>query len=120
MIILYEYHIKQPDAVVGAAADFYSLFLEYAHPGCGLAGVEHLGVQALEACLILCCGGGYAAHALHDIEYGTLGLQQRTHRTLDHKGYVTGLDPGAVTDAHAHLQHRVKSLKYAARYLYAG
>ena len=115
MVVLEQYHVKQPDAVVTAATNLDGFLLEHAHAGSGLASVENAGLEALEALCIAGCGCCHAAHALHDIEHQALGLQQGANTPRNDKGNVAGLDMGTVANHDLHLQLGVKFLKHAAR-----
>ncbi len=120
VIVFDEHHVEEADAMVGTAADFHGLLLEQTHAGGSLAGIEYLGLETVKALLVAGGGGGDTAHALHDIEHGALGLEQRTHRALDHKGHVAGLYAGAVAYHHGHVQLGVKLLKHAPGYVDTG
>ena len=120
MIVLDQYHVKQSDAVVGASSDLHGLFLKQAHARSGLAGVEHFGVKAFQPFLITGCSGGYAAHALHDIEHGAFSLQQRAHAAFHFEGYVAGFHMCAVGHVHGHLQLRIEVFKHAACHIDSG
>ena len=47
MVVLEQNHVKQTDAVVATATDLDGFFLEHAHAGSSLSGVENTGVSAL-------------------------------------------------------------------------
>ena len=113
VVVLDQNHVEETDAVVVAAADSHGFFLEDAHAGCCLACVEHLAWQTCEKFLIFRSDCGYAAHALHDVEHESFGLQQRAYGTFDHESYVAGLDMGAVFDENSHFERRIKAFEYA-------
>ena len=103
MVVLYQNHVEEADAVVGASADSDSLFLEHAQARGCLTGVEDLAGQAGKAFLIAGGDSGYAAHALHDVEHQALGLQQRANGAFDNECDVARAHVGAVFDKHSHF-----------------
>ena len=120
MIVLYENHIEQTDAVIASASDFYGLLFEQTHSGSCLTGIEHACFQSVEAALIFVSHGCHTAHALHDVEHYTLGLQQRAHTALNHKSHITGLYMRAVGNADSHFQLGVEFFKHLAGHFYSG
>ena len=96
VVVLEQDHVEQPDAVVYTAADFHGFLFEHTHTGCGLARVEHTGVGSLEPFHITVGHGGNAAHALHDVEHETFGLQEGAHLSRDEHGDIARLDGRAV------------------------
>ena len=111
VIVLQQDHVEEPDAVVHAAADFDGFFFEHAHSGRGLASVKDAGVIALQTVGIDSSHGGDAAHALHDVQHETLGLEQGAHLARNHHGNVAGLDASPVRQKFFHLQLGVKAAK---------
>ena len=120
MVILQENHIEQADTVVHAATDANSLLLDHTHTRSSLAGVEHMGLRAFQLLHILTGGGSDAAHALHDVEHQTLGLQQRLYLTLHYEGDVALLYLCAILDEDRHLQLGIEGLEDTACHLYTG
>ena len=120
MVVLYEYHVKQTDAVVGSASDLHGLFFEQTHSGGRLAGVEHFSLQSCQTLLIAGRGGGYAAHALHDVEHGALCLEQGSYASLHLESHIAGLHVRAVGKIYGHFQFRIEILEYFACYLHSG
>ena len=117
VVVLEQNHVKQPDAVVAASSNLHGLFLQHAHAGCGLASVQHAGLGALQPLHVAVGHGGYAAHALHDVEHETLRLQQRAHTARDDHGNVALMDMGAVLHEYLDLHVGIKAAKYLLGYL---
>ena len=67
MVILEQNHIEETYTMILATANLYSHLVQHAHTGSGLAGVEDLGVQTLEAIDIDSRLGCHAAHSLHNV-----------------------------------------------------
>ena len=120
VVVLEQDHVEQSDAVVAASANLHGLLLEHAHAGGGLAGVEHAGLGALQPLDILVGHGGNAAHALHDVEHESLGLQQGAHATGDNHGDVALLDARAVLHEHLDLHVGVEAAEHFLGDLDAG
>ena len=111
MVVFQENHVEEADAVIASAANLHSILLHDAHSRSGLAGVEHLGVEALKFLLVTCRYSGNAAHALHDVEHQAFSLQQRLYLALNHKGDIARSHVGTVLDVGCHFKLWIKLLK---------
>ena len=64
--------------------------------------------------------GGDAAHALHDVQHETLGLEQGAHLARNHHGDIAGLHASAVGQEFFHLQFGVETAKNLTSSTHAG
>ena len=120
VIVLNQDHVVEAYSMVHAAAYSDSLFLHQAHARSGLACVENFCFQPFEPRLIAIGHCGYAAHALHDVEHGAFGLEQRPDGAFDGEGNVAGLYAGAVFNEDFHLQLGVEALENTSRNIHSG
>ena len=112
VVVFEQDHVEESDAVVTATANLHSLLLEHTHARGSLAGVEHTGVGTLQSLHILISHCSNTAHALHDVEHESLGLQQRAYTSADNHGDVTLLHTGAVLHEHLDLHLRVEATEH--------
>ena len=113
MVILQEDHVEQTDTMVYATTDPDGVFLHHTHARCGFACVEYTSLCALEGLDIFagCCRN--TAHALHDVQHQSLGLQQGAYLALDDEGDIAFLDLSAILDEDGHLQLRIEIVEDA-------
>ena len=122
MVVLEENHVEESDAVVGSSADFHRLLFEHTHAGGSLACIKHAGFGAGidKRLLVAVRHGGNSAHALHDVEHQTFGLEQALYLAADDECHIAGFHVCAVFDEDFHLQCGVELAEYLAGYAYAG
>ena len=108
--------------MVRAAANLHGFLLQHAHAGRGFAGVQHAGLGSGidESLLIFVCHGGYARHALQDVQHQALGLQEALLAALHAHDDVAGANVGAVLNIHLHLQLGVEAAEHLLGNLHAG
>jgi len=92
VVVLDEYHVEQPEAVIVSSADPNRVFVEVAHGGHGLARVENDGPCAVRSRNVLRGPRGDAGHASQKIERGPFRLQDRGHFTVDFRYFHAGRD----------------------------
>ena len=120
MVVFEENHIKQADAVIGAAANLHRLFFQHAHTGRGFAGVEHAGAGAFESFHVALRHGGDTAHALHDVEHQSLCLKKALRLSAHHESHITGLNVRTVFEENLHLKRRVEFAEHFAGNAHTG
>ncbi len=103
MVVFQENHVEEADAMIATATNLHGILLHDAHARSGLAGVKHLGVQALKLLLVTSSDSGNSAHALHDVEHQALSLQQRLHLTFHDESDVAWFHMGTILDVGGHL-----------------
>ncbi len=112
MIILEHHHVVEADAVVGAAAASDGVLLEETHVGRRLAGVEELGIEALEHGDHTAGLGGDAGEALHEVQGCALGGEDGARRTLDGHHNLALEDSIPVVFQKIHSQIIINYLKH--------
>ena len=98
--------------MVHTATDFHSFFFQHTHAGSGFASVEHASVGAFKLLHIASCHCGDTAHALHNVEHQTFGLEQTAHTACYHHGHIAGLHVGSVFDEYLHLHFGVETVEH--------
>ena len=120
VVVFEQYHVEKADAVVSSAADFHGFFFEHAHAGGGFTRIEHTGLSAFEALHVFGGHSRNAAHALHDVEHQTFGLQERAHFARHDHRHIAGLHVVAVVHKCLHLHLRVETVEHFPRDAQAG
>ena len=122
VVVLQEYHVKEPDAMVHAAANLHGLLLQHAHAWSGLARIEYTRLcTSIDECLLIFVRHrGYARHTLQDVQHQALRLQEALLPTLHAHHDVAGLYVRPVFDIYFHLQLRVETVEHLFGYLHAG
>ena len=117
MVVLQKNHIEQTDTVVLATADLHCHFVQHAHTGCGLTGIQHFGFQTLQAIGIDRRLSRHATHSLHNIEQDTLGLQQRLQTTRHVERHVAHLHASTIFEQLLELHLGIQTVEYHLRNL---
>ena len=96
VVVLDKDAVGEIEAVVGAAADPYPIFLQHPQPRRGLSGVADAHRVFLEPIDEKSGEGGDTGDTLQQVERGTLSLEKVNHRPPDREQYVTLIYGGAV------------------------
>src|SRR5215831_12833282 len=92
VVVLDQYAIEEPHAVIHSAPTGYRVFIEHAEPGGGLSCIDNTRARALDAVDILACQGRDAAHALQQVERGSFGGEDGTCGATQFSDGCTGCD----------------------------
>ena len=120
VIVLEQYHVKQPNTMVHTTSDGNSLFLEVTQTRSRFAGIEHVAFGIGNQTLVLVRGRGDTGHPLHDIEHCALDLQQTQLLAIHAERYIAGLDLIAIMQELLHPTFGVKVVDDLFRHLYTG
>ena len=114
VIVLEQDHVEETYAVVHSASDAHGLFLQHAHARRGLARVEdaRLSARVDESLLVAVGHGGYAAHALADVEHEALGGEEALLASAYREHDVAWAHVVAVVHVHGHFQVRVEAAEH--------
>ena len=69
-------NVEQADTVIHPSADFHSHLFKDTHTRSGFTRIKHAGVGSFQALHVTAGHGSDTAHALHDVQHQTFGLQQ--------------------------------------------
>ena len=112
MVVLHEHHVEEAHAVVGTATDANGVLLQSAESRNRLAGIEHLGLAALQSFLERVGNRCHTGKLLDEVQERALARQKFVRRAIEFSNQVALLHNVAIFLVERHLGICLEFLKH--------